>query len=135
MRIHREEKPQFEDTGESSKRLKLLLIEDEPLLRDVLMSFLEKEDYQVFHAGTMREAMAYLENQCIDGVLTDYRLQSNTIDGLLSHIEGDMPELLNQTLLISGHTDFDNRNLPVLRKPFSLVQLGSVISKWNARTK
>ena len=42
-----EELPQIE-----SKRLKLLLIEDEQVLREALTSFLENQAYEVLNAGT-----------------------------------------------------------------------------------
>lgn len=113
-----------------SRKRTILLVEDEPVLNEALTTFLVKEEFDVFDARTMREAMVLLENQDIDGILSDYHLQDNTIDSLLDHIKGHLPELLGQTVLISGHTNFDSRNLPVLLKPFSLSQLGSIISQW-----
>lgn len=113
-----------------TRKLALLLLEDEPVLNEALTTFLKKEAFDVFDARTMREAMVLLENQDIDGFLSDYHLQDNTIDSLLDHIQEQVPELLGQTVLISGQTNFDSRSLPVLFKPFSLSKLGSIISEW-----
>ena len=120
-----EELPQIE-----SKRLKLLLIEDEQVLREALTSFLENQAYEVLNAGTLREAVALLENYDIDGIITDYRLRDQTIDGLLDYVQSNEPQLMHRTILISGHADFDHRDMPVLLKPFSLSELDALIVKW-----
>ena len=117
-------------SASKTRKLALLLLEDEPVLNEALTTFLKKEAFDVFDARTMREAMVLLENQDIDGFLSDYHLQDNTIDSLLDHIQEQVPELLGQTVLISGQTNFDSRSLPVLFKPFSLSKLGSIISEW-----
>jgi two-component system response regulator AtoC len=66
--------------GESGRRGRVLLVEDESYVRESLREILRERGYEVLEAGAVPEAMAKLARTPVDVVLTDYRLPGS--DGL-----------------------------------------------------
>ncbi len=62
------------------KRDSLLIIEDEPLQREILEDFLKNRGYTVYSAGTIKEAKALLNSKEVNLILLDWRLPDG--DGL-----------------------------------------------------
>ncbi|MFN3407276.1 MAG: sigma-54-dependent transcriptional regulator [Caldimicrobium sp.] len=56
------------------KKDSLLLVEDEKLQREILEDFLKNKGYQVYSAGTIKEAKEILDSKEISLVLLDWRL-------------------------------------------------------------
>ena len=54
--------------------IKILIVDDEPDIRDVLRITLEDENYEVMEAGNGEEAMKILETKTPDLILTDYKM-------------------------------------------------------------
>lgn len=52
----------------------VLVVDDEPMIREVVSSYLEKQGYHVFSAETGREALALFEKQAISFVILDLML-------------------------------------------------------------
>lgn len=85
---------------------KILIVDDEPLIRESLYEILRIEDYQARMAASAEEALSILEteNEC-DIVITDYKLpQMNGID-LLSRIKKDHPHI--EVILITGYGNIE----------------------------
>lgn len=59
---------------------KVLLTEDDPLTMHVLQTFLQSQKFEVVPASDGAEAMALLENQMFDIVISDIQMQP--MDGL-----------------------------------------------------
>lgn len=63
--------------------IKVLLVEDDPLFRDTLASYIKKEPDILIagQAGTKEEAVSHFQNTEIDVVLMDIMLTENNCDG------------------------------------------------------
>ena len=78
---------------------RILLVEDEPDVREILCLALEGEGYAVDAVSTIAEAKSRLANIQYALVLTDWRLPDG--DGLV--IAGWAEELGSKTLVMSGY--------------------------------
>lgn len=106
---------------------KILLVEDDPSISEMVTNFLSKEGFYVIHASDGKEAMDLFEQQTFDLVLLDLMLpKQNGIDCL--------KEMRNQSLvpvLIISAKDSDLDKAiglgfgadDYLAKPFSLIEL------------
>jgi diguanylate cyclase (GGDEF)-like protein len=54
--------------------IKILIVDDEPDIRDVLRITLEDEKYEVYEAGNGEEALAFIAKKLPDLVLCDYKM-------------------------------------------------------------
>jgi two-component system, NtrC family, nitrogen regulation response regulator NtrX len=89
------------------KPLSLLVVDDEPGIRQSLSGVLEDEGYTVTTFGTAEEALAYLARQTADAVLLDIWLPK--MDGLeaLARIQ-EMPGATRPpVIMISGHGNIE----------------------------
>jgi DNA-binding NtrC family response regulator len=59
---------------------RILIVEDEDLMRELLTKILEGENYRIYQAPSAEDALKLLNEQAIDLVLTDLRLKG--MDGL-----------------------------------------------------
>lgn len=112
--------------------MKVLIVEDEPSLRDVLVSFLKKEQYVVECAGTYHGAMAKVMEFDYDCILLDIMLPDG--DGLtllrkLRDIRKD-----RNVIIISAKDSVDDKIAGLdlgaddyLSKPFHLAELNARI--------
>jgi CheY-like chemotaxis protein len=112
----------------------ILFCEDEPSIRDMIVSHLMTMGYQVFAAASGEEALQLIQTQrvCPDLLVTDLRMPH--IGGMLlaQRLQAVFPKM--KIILMSGSpleeypeyqaTDI---NLPFIAKPFSLSQLAAMI--------
>jgi CheY-like chemotaxis protein len=115
----------------------ILVVDDEPLLRQNLSKFLAVLGHDVLVAGNGREALAVIERSSVDLVITDVNMPD--MDGLelLNALRGRMPPL--PTVVMSGGGRFDKDMLlqsakvlgavVSLAKPFSLADLKSAVER------
>jgi DNA-binding response OmpR family regulator len=78
---------------------RILLVEDEPAVRDILSHVLWTEGYQVDVAGTFPEAITFLDTVPYDLVISDWRLPEG--NGLL--LADIAAELGARTMVMSGY--------------------------------
>jgi two-component system nitrogen regulation response regulator NtrX len=109
----------------------ILIIDDEPGIRQALASILEDEKYRVHTAEDAVVGMEILDKAKIDVVFLDVLLPK--LGGLeaLEHIRGSWPEL--EVVMISGHSNIDMAVRAVkggafdfLEKPLSLDKVLTV---------
>lgn len=115
----------------------ILLVDDEPLLRQNLSKFLKVLGHDVLVAGNGREAMSVIEGSSVDLVVTDVNMPD--MDGLelLNALRGRTPPL--PIVVMSGGGRFDKAMLlqsakvlgavVILAKPFSLADLKSAVEE------
>ncbi|MGY8637045.1 response regulator [Bradyrhizobium sp. 14AA] len=60
--------------------MRVLVVEDDPLVREFVVETLREAGYEVIHASTGEEALAWCKRQVADVLVTDVRLPG-TIDG------------------------------------------------------
>ncbi len=108
----------------------ILLVEDEPSLRETTQRILEDQGYTVLSAADTRDALAKLQAHPhgIHLLLTDVIMPGQSGPSFASQLVQTHPEL--RVLYISGYTanELDHHDLarpdaPLLRKPFTVPQL------------
>ena len=113
--------------------MKILIIEDEPSLREIMQHYLEKERYIVEIAGTVSDALLKLSDYDYDCILLDIMLPDG--DGL--NILQQLKEMRKQenVIIISAKDSIDDKitglNLGAddyLSKPFHLAELAARVA-------
>ena len=108
--------------------MRVLVIEDNPELREYLRLALEMHDHQVLTAEHGRDALAYLNGHRVDAVVTDLFMPE--MDGIetLATLRKQFPD--TRVVAMSGRPGVDYlgvaRELGVtrtLRKPFEISEL------------
>ncbi|HKO96286.1 MAG TPA: sigma-54 dependent transcriptional regulator [Pyrinomonadaceae bacterium] len=71
---------------------RILIVDDEPSIADVIKLILSESGYEVFTANTVGEATMILCEQSVDVVITDLRLSDGSGIDLLTHIKRETPD-------------------------------------------
>lgn len=113
--------------------LRVLVVEDEALLRAGIESFAAMRGFTVVPASNGEAALAELERTSVDAIVCDLRMPG--MDGVALHevLRRDRPGLAARTVFMTG--DVAGRMVrggavgrqPVLTKPFSLDRLEEVL--------
>jgi hypothetical protein len=115
-----------QDDGEGTR---ILVVEDEDLVRELVRTVLEEAGYRVFEAANGRQALDFLERQDlrIDLILTDVVMPDVNGPEFVSRLESVSS---SQVLFMSGYADsklvsrgLGDRSVAVLQKPFSPEEL------------
>lgn len=113
---------------------KILVVDDEPEIREILVGFLESLEHQVEIACDGKEAIEKIRSNSPDLVLLDVKLPD--IDGtkVLKEVRSWNSEL--KVILITGNIEYDlakmSQSLGVqgfVPKPFDLMQLKRMLQK------
>ncbi len=119
---------------------RLLVVDDDPTLRTLARELLRAEGYVVELAGSTDEALALLERQPIDLVLTDLQMPGRGGDELYAELRARWPALAARTLFITGDVEsdrarrlFSEGGAPYLRKPFLRFELLEAVRSLLAR--
>ena len=114
--------------------LRILLAEDDPVLRDILSEGLADEGFRVSTASDGQEALAlYHSDGPYDVLLVDEEMPNLTGREVVRHIRAGGDRV--PVILISGnlHLDADECAAlgvgPVLRKPISLADLSDAVRR------
>src|SRR5690242_486170 len=114
--------------------MKILLVDDEPLMCRLLKLFFDREGHETDLAYCGKEALAKLESQRFDLVIVDYLMPQMNGDTLAKLIKEQRPEP-PPVVMISGY-----RSCPapegvsrVLRKPLGLDALRGVIREFQSQ--
>jgi DNA-binding response OmpR family regulator len=111
-----------------AQRHRVLLVEDDPDLRECLRLFLEDSGLRVVEAESGNQAFDALKSEPVDLVLSDVRMPDGDGMQLLQRIraEVDNPP---PTILMTGFADLERPRAlaagarDLIRKPFDPVQL------------
>jgi len=112
----------------------LLVVDDEPMVREFAQRLLETEGYRVLEAGSGSEALALLRARLeeIDGVLLDVSMPGMDGDTLLSSLRSFAPTL--PVIVHSGHSlERTSERLRqwniagVLQKPYRAARLSEMV--------
>jgi nitrogen-specific signal transduction histidine kinase len=126
--------PSEEDSLPPTPGVRVLIVEDEPAVRDVIECALEAEGYLVQTAPDGQDAATMLGTTDFDAVLCD--LRTPRMDGirLYRQVAQRNPAQAARFIIITGDaaSDYTRRflegvGLPVLHKPFSLAALRRVV--------
>jgi CheY-like chemotaxis protein len=114
----------------AGRRLKVLIVDDEPLLTIGIADMLEDLGHRPVTAASGHEALALLAaHPDIDLLITDQAMPGMTGTDLARAAIGCNPAL--KVFLSTGFSDLEglaDRSLPRLKKPYSLADLEALIA-------
>jgi len=84
---------------------KVLIVDDEPDIRKILVDVFEREPYEVFSAGSGNEALALLAGEPVDVVISDERMPGMNGSELLSLVRKQLPETIR--IILTGHASLE----------------------------
>jgi CheY-like chemotaxis protein len=109
---------------------KIVIVDDEPHVLRVLKLSLEKEGYAVDTCANGKEALARLEQEYPDILITDIQMPQMTGEELCMYIEQHMPDRNFLIFVLTSRTEIEHRewsreihNLLFLEKPVSIRNL------------
>jgi CheY-like chemotaxis protein len=123
-----EPRPGSETIKSIGRRLSVLLIDDEPLVRMATAEMIRDLGHHVEEAGGGAEGLARLEaGLSVDAVITDYMMPGMDGGALARRIAQTQPSL--PVLLITGYTGptDDVLHLPRLAKPFGQAEIAEAL--------
>ena len=104
---------------------RVMVVDDEPMVRQFVMSVLSSSGYQVLDAESPAQALRVLDaNPDLDLVVTDVVMPGGNGWDLAEVIQSRKPDL--PVLFISGYDPPDGRTVPkasFLQKPFRIPEL------------
>lgn len=112
--------------------MKILIVEDEPSLRELIQRSLEKERYVVETAADFHSALRKVEDYDYDCILLDIMLPDGSGLDLLEHLKNMRKK--ENVIILSAKDSLDDKVLGLelgaddyLPKPFHLVELNARI--------
>jgi len=121
-----------------AKSPKVLVVEDEAILRFAIIEHLSANGFEVLEAGNSAEAFDILEKQPrIDFVLTDIDMPG-TLDGLMlaKFAAERWPQI--RVVVVSGKRKAEITDLPdgsiFFSKPYDPATISSELKKWTKRS-
>lgn len=103
----------------AGQKPKVLVVDDEPGIRETLAALLEDEGYLVSRARDGMEALSAVENRRFDVILTDVRMPR--LDGMaLVRRLRERGDNLPIVLMSAVYADANFAGLTFVRKPFDI---------------
>ena len=123
---------QAEPAREHASTLRILLVDDQPIILDVLQQQLAEDGHEIVTAGSGQEALALLQERACDLVMTDQSMPGMTGDELAALIKEKNPKTGVILLTGFGGSDSDNDDRPpgvdmIVGKPATSVDLRRAI--------
>ena len=122
------------------KRVKILIVEDEPDLQEVIIAFLTEEGYRCEQAATLSLASEKLTMYEYDCLLVDIGLPDGNGLDLIHELKEEHPE--TGIIIVSARNSLDDKVMGLdigaddyLSKPFNLTELNSRIKSVIRRLK
>jgi CheY-like chemotaxis protein len=113
--------------ADGERSLKILVVDDEQLLCETVTWMLAEEGHRIVALHAAEDALARLQVEQFDVVLTDLRLPGMDGDALIRTMADRWPELASRAILTSGLLHTPRADMPYLQKPFSRSQLVAAI--------
>jgi two-component system cell cycle sensor histidine kinase/response regulator CckA len=114
-----------------SREATVLVVEDQPLLRDLVLEVLARSGHRALAAGNGEEALALAAQQTIELLLTDVVMPGISGEALALQLSARYPQL--RVLFMTGYADdslrarLAARSATVLEKPFSIAKLSETV--------
>jgi CheY-like chemotaxis protein len=115
---------------------RILVVDDDPMLRELSRCFLEPEGYTVSEAASGKLAAEALMKEGFDVITTDLRMPAASGETLIQWILAHQPHMRPRILIITGdpmakdlRALLDKLGIPVLPKPYSRDQLLAAIRR------
>ena len=105
---------------------RVLVVDDEPDIVQLLSDILEKDGHDVSRAESVATAMAQLEGDPFDVIISDLRLPDSGGFGIFEPLQDKRPDLLARTAFMTGdtmnarvRTFLENAGRPYMEKPIT----------------
>jgi DNA-binding NtrC family response regulator len=115
-------------------KLQVLILDDEPGIRNEIEEFLREMHFEVFQAGLPSEAFNLLESRPVDVAIVDFRLPEMDGIAVLERIRKNYPK--TEVIMITAHGEMDCviramrlGAIDFFNKPFLLKELDRAIQK------
>jgi DNA-binding NtrC family response regulator len=125
-------------TGEDSmafgKKVRVLIVDDEPSICKALSMALSRSGYEAIAAQSGESALAIIRSEHVDVMLVDFRIPDMRGDIVFELAAGFQPHLRYQTLFMTGditeraHQLIAACKCNFLRKPFDLRDMWDAIA-------
>lgn len=90
-------------------KIKILIVDDDPDIRDVLKLTLSEENYDVFEAGDGEEGLRIVNNKPLDLVLLDYKMPKMDGKQVCSLIKKDLLLRHLPVIMLTGKGDISDK--------------------------
>ena len=115
-------------------RLAVLVVDDEPSLREALLRFLQRRNIHAEGVADGWEAIRLLEHRDFDVIISDVRMPGMSGREFLERLRRDRPELLGRLVFSTGDaftsetaTLLKESGVPTVAKPFDFAVLERVV--------
>jgi len=111
---------------------KILIVDDDDQIRNLLMALLRNPDFEVDTASNGEEALKLIENKYYDLVITDYDMPKMNGEEFLKNIKKRFPNKNSIGITSTTHEKALYRAGADLciHKPFTLQEINSVVSRF-----
>jgi CheY-like chemotaxis protein len=115
------------------KKIALLVVDDEVILREAIIRDFERKGFQVFASASGKEALSLIAKEKVEIVISDIQMPDGDGIFLLENLRKLHPEL-PPVILMTGYSDFSERALlekgafRYVSKPFSREDLRNAVS-------
>jgi DNA-binding NtrC family response regulator len=120
--------------GDSSKRAKILAVDDAPDTLELLERNLKSRNYRVFTAQDAEKAIQVLESEPVDLVITDLKMPRVSGLDLVRHVRDNFPD--TEVMMITGYASIEGAVEAMktgaeeyLAKPFTDEELFSAVGR------
>jgi CheY-like chemotaxis protein len=120
--------------GSGTDKLRVMIVDDEPIVGKRLTPALAKHGFEVEAFVDPRKALARLQEQAFDIVVTDLRMEEVDGIGVLEHVMSSCPG--TRVILITGYATVEGAREALVKgafdfiaKPFKPKELRAVINK------
>lgn len=94
------------DNAEPKKApYRLLLVDDEPNILASLRRVFQRENYELLFAATAKEALAIMEKQPVELIMTDFMMPGMNGSELLVEVRERWPQTIR--IMLTGHANTD----------------------------
>ena len=117
--------------------MRILVVEDDPLIREFVVDTLRERGYDVIHTGSGEEALTWCKRQAADVLFTDIRLPG-PVDGwqVAERCRQQNPEL--PVIYATGFSPVSARPVPgslSLRKPYHPDEVLRAVKELDSRRR
>ncbi|MBK1838217.1 response regulator [Azospirillum sp. YIM B02556] len=117
--------------ADRSKPLRILLVEDEPLVAMAIEDSLEVQNVGVVGpAGTVAEALDLIDKGGIDAALLDVTLRGERVDSVADALSAKGIPFVFTTGHGAAGLPLSHQDRPVLTKPFREVEMNDAIDRY-----
>lgn len=106
---------------------KLLLVDDDESIRQLVLRILERSGYEVEAATDGIEAVDRLKNEKFDGMLLDLMMPRLDGFGVIEHLRETNRDFLRHVVVLSAYADFNRDRIDptcgIVQKPFEITTL------------